>query len=75
VWRVFNMVMRVVSSLIGLLLVLMGGVWIFQGLSLAWGSLARSFMQGDQHWAFYGTIVLIAGVCQIVWSNMRQQPH
>jgi hypothetical protein len=65
--------MRVVSSLIGLLMVLMGGVWIFQGLNLAWGSLARSFMQGDQHWAFYGTIVLIAGVCQIVWSNMRQQ--
>ena len=71
--RLFNAVMRVVSSLIGLLMVLMGGVWILQGLNLAWGSLARSFMQGDQHWAFYGTIVLIVGVCQIVWSNMRQQ--
>ena len=72
-WRLFNAIMRVVSSLIGLLMVLMGGVWILQGLNLAWGSLARSFMQGDQHWAFYGTIVLIVGVCQIVWSNMRQQ--
>lgn len=72
-WRLFNGVMRVVSSLIGLLMVLMGGVWILQGLNLAWGSLARSFMQGDQHWAFYGTIVLIVGVCQIAWSNMRQQ--
>ena len=42
------------------------------GLSLAWGSLSRSFMQGDQHWVFYGAIMLIVGVCQVVWSNTRQ---
>jgi hypothetical protein len=36
------------------LLILMGGIWILQGLNLAWGSLSRSFMQGDQHWVFYG---------------------
>jgi hypothetical protein len=70
--RTFNAVMRVVSSLIGLLLVLMGGIWILQGLNLAWGSLSRSFMQGDQHWAFYGALVLLVGVCQVAWSNMRQ---
>ena len=71
--RMFNAVMRVISSLIGTLLVLMGGIWILQGLNLAWGSLSRSFMQGDQHWVFYGTIVLIVGVCQIIWSNIRQR--
>ncbi|HEY6489392.1 MAG: hypothetical protein WCC26_10865 [Terracidiphilus sp.] len=71
--RVFNAVMRVVSSLIGVLMVLMGGIWILQGLNLAWGSLSRSFMQNDQHWAFYGAILLIVGVCQIVWSNTRQR--
>ena len=70
-WRLFNSVMRVVSNLVGLLMVLMGGVWILQGLNLAWGSLSRSFMQGDQHWAFYGAILLVVGVCQVVWSNMR----
>ncbi|HEY3627352.1 MAG TPA: hypothetical protein VGL00_13745 [Terracidiphilus sp.] len=70
--RGFDLVMRVVSTLIGLLLVLMGGIWILQGLNLAWGALARSFMQGDQHWALYGTIVVIIGACQIVWSNMRR---
>jgi hypothetical protein len=69
---VFNAVMRVVSSLIGLLMILMGGIWILQGLNLAWGSLSRSFMQGDQHWALYGAIVLVIGVCQVVWSNLRQ---
>jgi hypothetical protein len=32
-----------------------------------------SFMQGDQHWVFYGAIMLIVGVCQVVWSNTRQR--
>jgi len=68
----FNMVMRVVSTLIGLLLVLMGGIWILQGLNLATGALARSFMQGDQHWALYGAIVAVIGVGQVIWSNTRQ---
>jgi hypothetical protein len=45
--RAFNAVMRVISSLIGVLMILMGGIWILQGLNLAWGSLSRSFMQGD----------------------------
>jgi hypothetical protein len=45
--RAFNAVMQVISSLIGVLMVLMGGIWIVQGLNLAWGSLSRSFMQGD----------------------------
>ena len=72
--RVFNLVMRIVSSLIGVLLVVMGGIWILQGLNLAWGVLSRSFMQGDQHWAVYGAIVLVIGICQIVWSNTRGMP-
>jgi hypothetical protein len=70
--RAFNAIMRVVSSLLGLLLALMGGIWILQGLNLARGALARSFMQGDPHWAEYGAIVLIIGVCQVIWTNMRQ---
>lgn len=70
--RAFNVIMRIVSTLIGLLLVLMGGIWTLQGLNLAWGVLARSFMQGDQHWAVYGAIVMIIGICQIIWSNTRQ---
>jgi hypothetical protein len=53
--------------------VLMGVIWILQGLNLAWGSLSRSFMRGDQHWVFYGAVMLIVGVCQVVWSNTRQR--
>jgi hypothetical protein len=72
--RAFNLTMRVISSLIGVLLALMGGIWILQGLNLAWGALSRSFMQGDQHWALYGAIVLVIGICQVIWSNTRGMP-
>ena len=72
--RAFNLIMRAVSSLIGLLLAIMGGIWILQGLNLAWGALSRSFMQGDQHWAVYGAIVLVIGICQVIWSNTRGMP-
>jgi hypothetical protein len=72
--RAFNLIMRVVSSLIGILLAVMGGIWILQGLNLAWGALSRSFMQGDQHWALYGAIVLVIGICQVIWSNTRGMP-
>jgi hypothetical protein len=37
--RAFNAVIRVISSLIGILMILMDGIWILQGLNLAWGSL------------------------------------
>ena len=72
--RVFNAIMRVVSTLLGVLLVLMGGIWMLQGLNLATGALSRSFMQGDPHWTLWGAIAVVVGVCQIVWSNTRGMP-
>jgi hypothetical protein len=68
----FNIIMRVVSSLIGVLLTLMGGIWTLQGLNLAWGRMRQSFMENDRHWAVYGAILIVVGVCQIIWSNTRQ---
>jgi hypothetical protein len=60
-----------ISGLIGLLLVAMGGIWILQGLNLAWGMLARSFMQNDRHWAVYGGLLAIIGLGLIVWGFSR----
>ncbi len=60
-----------ISGLIGLLLVAMGGIWILQGLNLAWGMLARSFMQNDRHWAVYGALLAIIGLGLIVWGFSR----
>jgi hypothetical protein len=66
-------VAKSISGLIGLLLVVMGGIWILQGLNLAWGVLARSFMQNDRHWAVYGAFLVAIGLGLIVWGFVK--PH
>jgi hypothetical protein len=68
----FNIVMRIVSSVVGLLMTAMGTVWILQGLNLAF---RRGFMVGDYHWAIYGAILAVLGIAQMVWSNTRQIPR
>jgi hypothetical protein len=71
-WGIFNIGMRIVSSLIGLLMVAMGSIWILQGFNLAF---REGFMVGDRHWAIYGALFALLGVAQIVWSNTRQTRH
>lgn len=68
-WGTFNVVMRIVSSAIGIAMILMGLVWMLQGLNLAF---RVGFMVGDYHWTIYGAILALVGVAQLVWSNTRQ---
>lgn len=65
----FNVVMRTVSTLLGLVMIAMGTVWILQGLNLAF---RVGFMVGDKHWVVYGAILALFGIGQAVWSNTRQ---
>jgi hypothetical protein len=69
-WPAFNIVMRIVSSLIGILMILAGTIWILQGLNLAF---RVGFMVGDFHWTIYGAIMALVGIAQVVWSNTRQR--
>ena len=69
--RAFNIIMRIVSSLIGLLMLFSGGYWALQGLRLT-GPNDKSFMVGDQHWILYGAIFALLGLGQVIWSNTRQ---
>jgi len=66
----FNVVMRIISSLIGVAMILMGIVWMLQGLNLAF---RVGFMVGDYHWTLYGAIVALVGVGEVLWSNTRQR--
>ncbi len=68
-WPAFNVTMRIVSSLIGVAMILMGTVWMLQGLNLAF---RRGFMVGDYHWTIYGAILALVGVGELIWSNTRQ---
>jgi hypothetical protein len=65
----FNVMMRIVSTLLGVVMIAMGTVWILQGLDLAF---RVGFMVGNKQWAVYGGIVALLGIAQVIWSNTRQ---
>lgn len=69
----FYNVMRVVSSLIGLLIMAMGCIWALQGLNMAPPPFNGGFMIGDAHWTIYGAILALVGLCQLIWSNTRKR--
>lgn len=66
----FHVVMKTVSTLLGVLLVCMGGIWILQSLNVAF---LDSFMADDPQWAAYGAVLVLLGVGQIVWSLTRRR--
>ena len=66
----FDIVMRIISSLLGVVMVAMGTVWILQGTNIAF---KVGFMVGDWHWALYGAVLAVVGVAQVVWSNRRSR--
>jgi ABC-type lipoprotein release transport system permease subunit len=70
--QVFNVVMRIVSSLLGLLMAAMGSIWMMQGLGVGPEAIMQGFMVGDIHWTIYGAILALVGLAQVAWSNLRQ---
>ncbi len=57
--------MKIILSIIGILLALMGAVWFLQGINI----LPGSFMTGQSQWAIYGSIAVIAGIGLLVFAN------
>jgi len=62
--------MRIVSTLVGVLMIALGCIWILQGLNLAF---RVGPMVGDRHWVLYGLLLALLGIAQVIWSNIRQQ--
>jgi hypothetical protein len=50
--------MRTTLIVVGILLMLVGTVWFFQGINV----LPGSFMTGQTQWAVYGAIAFLVGV-------------
>lgn len=57
--------MRMLMMIVGALLVLMGGVWILQGINV----LPGSFMTGQTKWTIYGALTAVAGIVLIVLAR------
>jgi hypothetical protein len=54
-----------VLTILGVLLVWVGGVWILQGINI----LPGSFMTGQVRWAIIGSVTALVGVVLRVAAN------
>jgi hypothetical protein len=68
----FNVVFKVISTLLGLLMLFFGCIWVLQGLNMAPPPFNGGFMIGDPQWTVYGAILALVGLGQAVWSIRRR---
>ncbi|HSA97071.1 MAG TPA: hypothetical protein VLJ16_13535 [Acidobacteriota bacterium] len=61
--------MKVFRTILGILLVLIGGVWVLQGINI----LPGSFMTGQIKWAAYGGIAVVIGIIVISWAQKKKR--
>jgi hypothetical protein len=59
--------MKIVISIIGVLIALMGLVWFMQGINILPGSM----MTGQIQWAIYGAIAVVVGIGLLIVGNRR----
>jgi hypothetical protein len=67
----FNIVMKIFSTLLGLVVLLMGLTWIGQGLHVGPAAIMRGFMVSNPQWAAYGAVLALFGLGQVVWTVRR----
>ena len=60
--------MKTFLYILGILLILIGGVWFLQGINI----LPGSFMTGQVQWAIYGAIAVIVGIALLAYANRRR---
>ncbi len=60
--------MKILVSIIGVLLIILGIIWFFQGINV----LPGSFMTGHPIWAVLGVIAIIIGVVLLVVANRKK---
>ena len=55
-------------KIFAILLVLMGGIWILQGINI----LPGSYMSGDPQWAINGTVTALIGAGMFWFVNRKK---
>jgi LPXTG-motif cell wall-anchored protein len=62
--------MKLTLTILGVLFILVGGVWLLQGLNVLLGSV----MSGQSQWTVIGAVLLVAGIGLLVFANRRKNP-
>lgn len=60
--------MRIASTIVGGLCLLVGCIWFLQGINV----LPGSFMTGQARWAIYGALLFIVGVGLLAVARRRR---
>jgi hypothetical protein len=60
--------MKTLFYTIGILLILVGGIFFLQGVNV----LPGSSMTGDPQWAINGGIMIVAGIGLLVWARRKR---
>ena len=61
-------VVKIVVTVFGALVILMGAIWFLQGINV----LPGSFMTGQTRWAINGGIAILVGAALIAAANWRR---
>ena len=59
--------MKLVLNIAGGLLIVLGAIWILQGINV----LPGSFMTGQIQWAVYGAVAVLAG-CGLLYGARKK---
>ena len=63
-----QLTMRIVSTIVGVLCLLVGCIWFLQGINV----LPGSFMTGQTKWAVYGALLFILGLGVLAVARRRR---
>ena len=59
--------MKIVLTVAGVIMMVLGIVWILQGV----GVLPGSFMTGQIQWAVYGAVIGVVGAGLVLWARRK----
>ena len=60
--------MKLALRIVGVLAIIVGVIWILQGINI----LPGSFMTGVMQWAYYGAFLLVVGAALLIASRGRK---
>jgi hypothetical protein len=60
--------MKLILNILAVLIILVGGVWILQGIKVILGSP----MTGHSQWVYIGGVVVVIGIGLLAFTNLRK---
>ena len=60
--------MKIARTIVGIVLLLIGLLWILQGANIVGGSV----MSGQSQWLYIGIVAGLCGLALLYWTHLRR---